>query len=66
MSEFGGLWKQENNQHILVSPRRNVAAQVAEELKIVTYATHPDPMEECRKKKNNRVYYSHKNIGKLS
>ena len=46
MSGFGGLWKHENNQHALVPP--NVVAQVAEELKTVTYAT--PPMEEHRKK----------------
>ena len=28
MSEFGGLWKHENNQHALYPRRRNVAAQV--------------------------------------
>ena len=47
MSEFGGLWKHEHNQHALVPPRRNVAAQVVEELKTVTYLT--PPMEERRK-----------------
>ena len=50
MSEFGGLWKHKNNQHDLYPRRQNVAAQVAEELKMVTYAT--PPMEECR----TRIY----------
>ena len=50
MLKFGGLWKHGNNQHALVPPRtERVAAQVAEELKTVTYAT--PPMEERRKKK---------------
>ena len=49
MSEFGGLCKHENNQHALVTPEDgNVAAQVAEKLKTVIYAT--PPMEERRKK----------------
>ena len=43
MSEFGGLWKHENNQHARACTpelRRNVvAAQVAEELNTVTNAT---------------------------
>ena len=42
-------WKHGNNQHALVPQRRNVAAQVAEELKTVTYAT--PSMEERGKKK---------------
>ena len=50
MSEFVGLWKHENTQHALVPPNgRNVAAEVAEELKTVTYATLP--MEERRNRK---------------
>ena len=52
MPEFGGLWKHENNQHALVPRRRNVAAQVAEELKTVTHATHP--MEERRRKQTEK------------
>ena len=44
MSEFGGLWKDANNQNALVPPK--TAAQVAEELKTVTYAT--PHMEERR------------------
>ena len=47
MSEFGGIWKHENNQHALVTRRRNVAALVAEELKTVICAT--PPMEERRR-----------------
>ena len=43
MSAFGGLWKHENNQRELVPPKKE-CAQVAEELKMVTYTTHP--MEE--------------------
>ena len=39
MSEYGRLWKHENNQHAPYPRRWNVAAQVAEELKTVTYAT---------------------------
>ena len=40
MSELGGLWKHENHQHALVPPKtERVAAQVAEELTAVTYAT---------------------------
>ena len=46
MSEFGGLRKHENSQW-------NVAAQVAVELKTVTYATLP--MEERRKTKKENV-----------
>ena len=55
MSEFRGLWKHENNQHAHdLYPRRwNVAAQVAEELNTVTYAT--PPVEERRKKKEKRL-----------
>ena len=55
MSEFGGLWKHENNQHALVPP--NVAAQVVEELKPVTYATPPIIyMEERRKKRKTNIF----------
>ena len=39
MSEFGGLWKHENNQHALVPLKTECAAQEVEELKTVTYAT---------------------------
>ena len=38
MSDYGGLWKHENNQHTFVPRRRNVAAQVAEELQTVTHS----------------------------
>ena len=39
--------------------RRNVAAEVAEELKTVTYATPQAPMEERRKKeKNHSIIHS--------
>ena len=42
MSEFGGLWIHKNNQDAHVPPkRRNMAAQVVEELKTVSYATPP-------------------------
>ena len=37
----------------LYHQRRNVAAQVAEELKTVMYAT---PLEERRKKKENKLH----------
>ena len=62
MSEFGGWWKHENNQHALVAPKtENVTVQLAEELKTVTYAT--PPMEERRKKekksKPHRVTTGH-------
>ena len=46
MSEFGRLWKHENKQMHVYPRRRNVVAQVSEELKTVTYAT--PPMEERR------------------
>ena len=50
MSEYGGLWKNENNQHAIVPPKTECGyTQVAEKLKTVTYAT-PPPMEERRKK----------------
>ena len=55
-SETGdGLWKHENNQRSmhLYPRRRNVAAQVAEELKTVTYAI--PPMEERRKKRKKKT-----------
>ena len=42
MSEFGGLWKHEKITRMHLYPRRrNVAFEVAEELKTVTYATPP-------------------------
>ena len=47
MSEFGGLWNMKITSMHLYPRRWNVAAQVAEELKIVTYAT--PPMEELRR-----------------
>ena len=49
ISEFGGLWKHENNSMHLYPWRWNVAAQMVEELKTVTYAT--SPMEKQRKEK---------------
>ena len=53
MSEFGGLLNHENNQHALVPPKMECAAQVAEELKTVTYAT--PLMEERRKKRKKEI-----------
>ena len=49
MSEFSGLWKRTKitGKHLYLH-KQNAAAQVAEELKTVTYAT--PPMEERRKK----------------
>ena len=63
MLEFGGFWKHKNNQHALgvLYPRRwNVAAQVAEALKTVAYATLH--MEERRERERERVHELMKNI----
>ena len=43
--------------HLLYPRRRNVAAQVAEELKTVTYAK-PPPMEERRNLKKKKMTHS--------
>ena len=53
MSEFSGLWKDENNQHALVPPKMECGcpAQVAEELKKRSHT------EERRKKIKNYYYY---------
>ena len=53
MSEFGGLWKQKYPACICTPRIQNVAAQVAEDFKTVTYAT--PPMEERRKKKEKLI-----------
>ena len=63
MSEFGGLWKHENNHMHLYPRRQNVAAQVAEELITVTYAT---PMEERRKKEGKKEEMSDFAVGGLA
>ena len=55
MSEFSGLWYTKITSMHLYPRRSNVAAEVAEELKTVTYAT--PPMEERRKKKKGALFH---------
>ena len=49
MSEFGGLWKQENNQHALVPPKTECGCPSGEGMKNSRIRYTP-PMEERRKK----------------
>ena len=50
MSEFGGLWKHENNQHALVPPKTECGCPNGGGIKTITYAT--PPMEERGKKQH--------------
>ena len=58
MSEFGGLWKHENNQHTLVPPKTECACPA------VTYAT--PPMKERRKKQIKKKMQQDTNSLELS
>ena len=53
INNFNNLFSEGENQLTYHPRRRNVAAQVAEELKTVTYAT--PPMEERRKKRKTHL-----------
>ena len=50
MSEFDGLWKHEITSMHLYPRKRNMPAQVADELKTVTHATpHMEEQKERKK-----------------
>ena len=57
------LWKHENNQHALVPPKteHDVAAQVAEELKTVTYVRYPSYGGTQKENNAKVVLYKKKN-----